>query len=199
MNQKTMDMLQDHFGRRRRVLASVSWRKGLEVYRSISSDNRDELIFIISNAQLEQLQDVEEVLQRRVQFRSPNWLCLVKQEHYPMREDIGSVGWSWPHLLEILFGKTIAILGNWFSLCNKLPWGWLWYTKIVVFMVIFVPLQFLLSMWAGKTKAFLWEWHWTFGLTHLTLSELSSREVSRFVPPELTLGEDWVPVQTSIP
>ena len=76
MNQKTMDMLQDHFGRRRRVLASVSWRKGLEVYRSISSANRDELIFIISNAQLEQLQDVEEVLQRRVQFRSPNLALL---------------------------------------------------------------------------------------------------------------------------
>ena len=188
-----MDMLQDHFGRRRRVLASVSWRKGLEVYRSISSDNRDELIFIISNAQLEQLQDVEEVLQRRVQFRSPNLALLSEAGTLPDERGY------WICRMELASSFRNIIREN-----NSNPRKLVLFVQQVAMGLVVVhrnsgfhgdirPSTIFVKHVGGQDKAFSMGMALDLWVNPPDIVELSSREVSRFVPPELTLGEELGP------
>jgi len=188
-----MDMLQDHFGRRRRVLASVSWRKGLEVYRSISSDNRDELIFIISNAQLEQLQDVEEVLQRRVQFRSPNLALLSEAGTLPDERGY------WICRMELASSFRNIIREN-----NSNPRKLILFVQQVAMGLVVVhrssgfhgdirPSTIFVKHVGGQDKAFSMGMALDLWVNPPDIVELSSREVSRFIPPELTLGEELGP------
>ena len=193
MKQETLEMLQGHFGKRRRVLAPVSWRKGLEVYRSISIDNRDELIFVISNSQLEQVQDVEEVLQRRVQFRSPNLALLSEAGTLPDERGY------WICRMELASSFRDIVREN-----RKNPKKLVLFVQQVAMGLVVVhknsgfhgdlrPSTIFVKHVQGQDRAFSMGMALDLWVNPPDLVELSSKEVARFIPPELTLGEELGP------
>ena len=68
MSQKIPEHLQEFFGERREILMPQKWRYGIEVYRTVSRQNEDELLFVLSEGELD---DIVTVLKKRGDMRSP--------------------------------------------------------------------------------------------------------------------------------
>ncbi|MBM76563.1 MAG: hypothetical protein CMK59_14240 [Proteobacteria bacterium] len=190
MSQNIPEHLQEFFGERREILMPQRWRYGIEVYRTISLNNDDELLFVLSEGDLD---DIVTVLKKRGDMRSPYLAklneigCLSDERGYWISKlELGS---SFHQIMRESRSRPQRLV----SYIQQVAEGLRLVHQGSNFHGDIRPSTIYVKNMLGEDVAFSIGFALDFWIAPPESADLSHLELAQYLVPERSLGEDLTP------